>query len=76
MDADQKETFLISCSCDVCRGRSARVLAGGRLEELVSGRNERARIATHNVVALAHSALSKARSVQLTGPWPVDAGED
>lgn len=61
------DTILITCTCKVCGGKTARVREA--LREEVTGESKNARTVRHNMVMLAHSALGRAASVRTFGPW-------
>jgi hypothetical protein len=59
------ETTVITCTCTVCNGLSARI----RGEVTGSPKTKATKI--HNLVGIAHSPLAKSASAQRFGPWAV-----
>lgn len=60
-------TTTITCDCKIHQGKSANVRGDGTHDG-----KPYTKTMVHNLVALAHSPLAKAQSVQRFGPWPVD----
>ena len=62
----ETQTTVITCTCRVCNGLSARIRGNGTI-----GGRKATPTAIHNMVRIAHGPLAKAASTQANGPWAV-----